>query len=157
MLLSAVSIFRRELISKHSTLSDKYLLDCGTSYLWAYRHPAEVLTTETKALVQPCTWPSPSLLRRQHGCTVRLTPEGTICIFQSQTETAKGHSCSIESEVKGISRHLTTHFKNLSGICLPESTQVDNIHVLMTSLPTLPIFPDIGRRRVVRLFTCPKT
>lgn len=154
MLLSATSIFRREFVSKHSTLSDKYLLDCGTPFLWAYRHSAEVLTTETKALVQPCTWPSPYLSRRQHRCTVRLTLEGTVRTFpKPDRETAKRHSCSMNLRWKGPPGISPLALKT----CLPESPQVDNIHVLMTLLPTLPIFRDKGRKRVVGLLTCPKT
>lgn len=147
---------RREYCSLHYVVSHRHLPVQGhlnlKLYLWACRHPAVVLMTETKALVQPCAWPGqvPTYVRRQHGCTVRLTLEGTACTYSRawQSETATGYSCSIESEVKGTSMHLPPYLNNLSGVCLPESTQVDNIRVLTTSLPKSysSHFGDKGRR-----------
>lgn len=155
-----MSIFRRDFVSKHSTLIDKYLLDCGHVVSLGIQTSCCGVGLRDQGLVQPCAWPSPTYVRRQHCCMVRMTLEGTVGTFSRawQSETAKGHSCSIESEVKGTSKHLPAHCKNLVGICLPESTQVDNVHVLTTSLPKSysSHLGDKGRRTAIELLNLPK-
>ena len=74
---SSMSLFRREFISKHSTLSAKYPLVYAILHLWASRHPAVVLATDRDQDFGSAPVPGQVLtyVRKQYDCTARLTLE----------------------------------------------------------------------------------